>query len=569
MNLSGRGQKRPDELYDSLVNHPDLLICRWLEDTTLTFVNDAYAKLYGYKKEDLLGRKWIGFLSDHISTEVQQDIRFSKEEGGVIQREDPQKASDGTIHWLRWYNQPIFDESGEIVEFQSVAIDVTSQKEAQEKLRTKNKEVNLILDNIEELIAFHNPDMSLLWVNRAYAKAINKTKEELRGKMCYEVWYGLSKPCDNCPVKRAIEEKRVISEEITVNGRIWQIKTYPVFNSSGELLGVVDLSFDSTDERMLTAQLRESEERFRRLVESTDDIVFELDVEGKLTAIHGRWLERIDFDSKHILGKTAAEILPPEEAAIHIEKAARAAQGVSTGYEWSLKGPDTEQVYSILLSPIAEEGSVTGVVGIGREITKLKETQRALVETRDQLILSMSRLLRIKDPYTAYHQERVEKLASLIAKKIELSAKRRRTVRFASLLHDIGKIAIPADILNKPGKLNPIELGLIRQHPRSGYEILKDIDFGTPVAETVIQHHERLDGSGYPSGLSGEEIFLEAKIIAVADVVEAISSHRPYRAALGIDEAVAEIKSKSGILYDENVVRSCLEILESGFSFEL
>lgn len=567
MNLSGRGQKRPYELYDSLVNHPDLLICRWLEDTTLTFVNDAYAKLYGYKKEDLLGRKWIGFLSDHISAEVKQDIRLSREMGSVIQREDPQKASDGTIHWLRWYNQPIFDESGEIVEFQSVAIDVTSQKEAQEKLRTKSKEMNLILDNIEELIAFHNPDMSLLWVNRAYARAINKTKEELRGKMCYEAWYGLPKPCDDCPVKRAIEGRRVIAEEVTVNGRIWQIKAYPVFNSSGELVGVVDLSFDSTDERMLTARLRESEERFRRLVESTDDIVFELDVEGKLTAIYGSWLKSIDFDSKEILGKTADEILPPEEAVVHIEQAARAVKGVSTAYEWSFNGVDSERVYSILLSPISEDGSVTGVVGIGREITKLKETERALVETRDQLILSMSRLLRIKDPYTAYHQERVEKLASLIAKRMGLSDERLRTVKFASLLHDIGKIAIPADILNKPGKLNPIELGLIRQHPRSGYEILKDIDFGIPVSETVLQHHERLDGSGYPGGLRREEISFEAMIIAVADVVEAISSHRPYRAALGIDEAVSEIKTKSGILYDEDVVKVCLEILESGFSF--
>ena len=567
MSLSERSQKRPDELYDSLVNHPDLLICRWLEDTTLTFVNDAYAKFYGYKKEDLLGSKWIGFLSDHISTEVQKDIRLSREEGGVIQREDPQKASDGTIHWLRWYNQPIFDESGEIVEFQSVAIDVTSQKEAQEKLRTKSKEMNLILDNIEELIAFHNPDMSLLWVNRAYARAINKTKEELRGKMCYEAWYGLPKPCDDCPVKRAIEERRVIAEEVTVNGRIWQIKAYPVFNSSGELVGVVDLSFDSTDERMLTARLRESEERFRKLVESTDDIVFELDVEGGLTSIFGKWSEKAAFVSKDLLGKTADEILSPEEAAVHIEQAARAAKGASTSYEWSFNGVDSEHVYNILLSPISEEGSVTGVVGIGREITKLKETERALVETRDQLILSMSRLLRIKDPYTAYHQERVEKLASLIAKRMGLSDERLRTVKFASLLHDIGKIAIPADILNKPGKLNPIELGLIRQHPRSGYEILKDIDFGIPVSETVLQHHERLDGSGYPGGLRREEISFEAMIIAVADVVEAISSHRPYRAALGIDEAVSEIKTKSGILYDEDVVKVCLEILESGFSF--
>jgi len=135
----------------------------------------------------------------------------------------------------------------------------------------------------------------------------------------------------------------------------------------------------------------------------------------------------------------------------------------------------------------------------------------------------------------------------------------------ASRLHDIGKLFIPADILNKPGKLNEIEWALIENHPEEGFKILKEIHFGPPVAEIVRQHHERIDGSGYPRGLKNEEIMLEARIIAAADVVEAISSHRPYRPALGLEMALEEIKSGVGTKYDEEVVKGCLELFSSGF----
>ena len=135
----------------------------------------------------------------------------------------------------------------------------------------------------------------------------------------------------------------------------------------------------------------------------------------------------------------------------------------------------------------------------------------------------------------------------------------------ASRLHDIGKLFIPADILNKPGKLNEIEWALIENHPEEGFKILKEIHFGPPVAEIVRQHHERIDGSGYPRGLKNEEIMLEARILAAADVVEAVSSHRPYRPALGLEMALEEIKSGVGTKYDEEVVKGCLELFSSGF----
>jgi len=141
-------------------------------------------------------------------------------------------------------------------------------------------------------------------------------------------------------------------------------------------------------------------------------------------------------------------------------------------------------------------------------------------------------------------------------------------LRIAGTIHDIGKIAVPAEILSKPGRLSELEFGLIKGHPSTGFDILADVDFGRPVAEIVLQHHERLDGSGYPRALSGEDILPEARILAVADVVEAMSSHRPYRAALGMEAALAEVREHAGVKYDADVVATCVRLVkEQGFQF--
>lgn len=184
-------------------------------------------------------------------------------------------------------------------------------------------------------------------------------------------------------------------------------------------------------------------------------------------------------------------------------------------------------------------------------------------------VQALASLIQMKDPYTDGHQRRVADLACAIAAKMGLSDDRIRGLRLAALVHDIGKITVPAGILNKPGRLTEAEFSLIKGHPRTGYDILKKIDFNWPVADIVLQHHERLDGSGYPQGLRGSEILLEARILGVADVVEAMASHRPYRPARGIARALAEIARNAGVLYDSDVVRACLELFqEGGFRFE-
>ena len=174
-----------------------------------------------------------------------------------------------------------------------------------------------------------------------------------------------------------------------------------------------------------------------------------------------------------------------------------------------------------------------------------------------------------RDPYTAGHQRRVADLARSIATEMNLSADQIDGIRMAAAIHDLGKISVPAEILSKPTKLTALEFSLIKTHAQSGYDILKDIDFTFPVARMILEHHERMDGSGYPNGLIGEEILLESRILAVADVVESMASHRPYRPSLGVDAAMKEIEKNKGTLYDNAVADACLRLFrEKGYQLE-
>lgn len=199
---------------------------------------------------------------------------------------------------------------------------------------------------------------------------------------------------------------------------------------------------------------------------------------------------------------------------------------------------------------------------------KLKESQERAHTMLLDFIAALGATIEVRDPYTAGHQRRVAHLAVEIARELQWPQDQVEGLYLASVVHDFGKIRIPAEILTKPGRLSELEFGFIRQHPETGYEILKSVDFPWPIAQTVLQHHERLDGSGYPYGLKDGEILPEAKILSVADVVEAMTSHRPYRAALGIDAALDEITRHRNVLYDAAVVDACIRLFcEKGYAF--
>ena len=200
---------------------------------------------------------------------------------------------------------------------------------------------------------------------------------------------------------------------------------------------------------------------------------------------------------------------------------------------------------------------------------KLKENYQKLQKSLEDTIRVLALVGEIRDPYTAGHQRRVAQLACAIAKEMKFSKEQINTIRMAGIVHDIGKMSVPAEILSKPSKLDESEMNLIKRHPQFGYEILKDIEFPWPIAKIVLQHHERLNGSGYPLGLTEKDIMLEAKILSVTDVVEAMASHRPYRPALGIDKALEEICRNKGVFYDTEIVDMCLKLFnEKKFKFK-
>jgi PAS domain S-box-containing protein len=207
------------------------------------------------------------------------------------------------------------------------------------------------------------------------------------------------------------------------------------------------------------------------------------------------------------------------------------------------------------------EGTVIDTTKRKRAETALKKSYEKLHDTLNATVIALATAVEMRDPYTAGHQRRVAHLASAIAKEMGLAQAQIDGMWVMGLLHDVGKIGIPAEILSKPGKLNEYEFSLIQTHPGAGYDVVKGVSFPWPVAQAILQHHERLDGSGYPSQCSGEAIIPEARILAVADVVEAMTSHRPYRPAHTMTKALEEISEKKGILFDPVVVEACVRII--------
>jgi HD-GYP domain-containing protein (c-di-GMP phosphodiesterase class II) len=209
-----------------------------------------------------------------------------------------------------------------------------------------------------------------------------------------------------------------------------------------------------------------------------------------------------------------------------------------------------------------------GIAALQTAIAKI-QYQASLRESLEQTIQVIADTGEERDSYTGGHQRRVAKLCTQIATELGFSADRAHGLHLAASIHDLGKIAIPAEILVKPRRLTAMEFGMIKEHPTIGFNILKEVNFPWPIAQIIRQHHERIDGTGYPLGLKGDAILLESKILAVADIVEAMASHRPYRAALGIESALNEIKAQRGITLDAEVVDACVRVFqEKGYEIE-
>lgn len=323
------------------------------------------------------------------------------------------------------------------------------------------------------------------------------------------------------------------------------------------------------------ATLIESEQRFRSLVEQSIAGIYIIQ-DGKVAYANPRTAEILGYpDGDALLGRPPADFVAPRDRPALEQSHQKLLSGELSRSEslFSALRPDGSTVDVAVTRSMAAYRSRPAIIGLMQDLSdrKVAEDQirryaKQLEQTFIQTVGLATRLSEMRDPYTAGHEQRVAEIAVAIGREMGLDEDRLKGLRVGGHLHDVGKITVPTEILAKPGRLTPLEYALIQQHAQAGYDVLKEVSFPWPVAQIALQHHERVDGSGYPQGLAGDAILLEARITAVADVVESMASHRPYRSAVGIDAALAEIERGRGSAYDPVVADTCLRLFrEMGF----
>jgi response regulator RpfG family c-di-GMP phosphodiesterase len=326
-------------------------------------------------------------------------------------------------------------------------------------------------------------------------------------------------------------------------------------------------------------RLQESEARFRSLADMSSDFYWESDAGRRLTlrTSAGRKSSAVSAAERGGQGQERRREVPsylsPNGPAWAAHRAVLDAHQPFRDFELSrVDGDGTVRYFLISGDPVFDgSGAFTGYRGVGTDISEKKRAEEQIQRQLAQIQMAfmstvqvVTTLVKMRDPYTASHVRRVAETSVAIGTELGFDAHRLEGLRVAGYLHDVGKITIPSDILSKPGELNPAEVQLVQGHVQASYDVLKVVQFPWPVAEIALQHHERMDGSGYPQGLKGEAIMLEARIIAVADVVESMSLHRPYRPALGIEAALSEIQRGRGSVYDSAVADACIKLFREG-----
>lgn len=320
--------------------------------------------------------------------------------------------------------------------------------------------------------------------------------------------------------------------------------------------------------------LKESEERYRGVVENAHDAIYILAL-NSFQYVNPAFERLTGLNKKELCSKEFNfwKIVHPDD--IKLVKAKKSGNKVLNRIEFKIISKDGEEKVVEANTVIIGKNGEAKEMGILRDITVRKTVEEERIQNYERLkrnleetINALALAVEMRDAYTAGHQRRVTQLACAIAEEMGLPEEKIEGIRMAGMIHDVGKVLIPAEILCRPGLLSKIDFSMIQTHPKVGHDILKTIEFPYPVAQIVLQHHERMNGSGYPERLTGKEILVEARVLGVADVVEAISSRRPYRAALGTEKALKEISKKRGILYDPKAVDACMKLFkEEGFKF--
>ena len=563
----------------NIINNTNIWINMLDNKANVTVWNKVAEKISGYSAQEVIGHnkiwEWL-YPDEEYRKEISRKAVAIIEKGEAEEdSETTIRCKDGKVKTISWNSRNLTDSQGKIIGSISIGRDITEYKQAEQAMLESEKRYRELFNHMSSGVIIYEAkengrDFIIKNINPAVEKIEKIKKEDILGKSVLKVFPAVK---DSSLFKVFQEvwktgkpQQHLLSlyQDQRITG--WR-ENYIYRLPSGEIVAVYD---DITERRLAEKKLKESEEKYRTVFENTGTAMIIVE-EDMTISVANRQVEQLSgYSKKEIENKMKwTELVIPEDLErmkeYHLLR--RKEKGSApTSYEFSLRDK-LGGIKNIWLNIGIIPGTKKSVASL-TDITARKAYEGKLKKSIKDVIYTIGKITETRDPYTSGHQLKVSKLATAIAQEMKLPQDKIEGIRIASLVHDIGKISIPSEILSKPSKLSEIEYRLIKNHSQIGYDILKSIEFPWPIAQIVLQHQERLNGSGYPQGLKGDDILLEAKIIAVADVIEAMSSHRPYRPALGIDKALKEISQNRGILYDSEVVDACIKLFkEKDFKF--
>ena len=540
-----------------------------------TFVNNRMVDLLGYEYEEIMGRSLSFFLFEEDLPGFHE--KAAKRRQGIAERYERRiRRKDGNILWAHVSATPIMDEAGHFQGSFAMFTDITERKQAEEALLESEKKYRSIFENAVEGMFQSTPDGQLITANPSMARIFRYVSPEEMIDQVSNIGLQLYANEEN---RRDFQQ--LLGEHGIAGGFeapfyrkdgtvLWgTLNVRAVKDSPGNVLYYEGTLEDITPRKEAEEGLKKSEEKYRNIFENAVMGIYQVTPSGQylsanpvLARIHG-------YNSPEEMIESVADITQ-----LYVDPSRRAElkrimneQDFVKGFEIIMRKKDgsLHWVSNTAQTIRDKDGTILYYEGTIEDITSRKLAEESVKQLK-QILLgtlhALSQSIEIREPGITGHHKRASNLGSAIARAMGLADDMAESIRVAGLVHDIGNMSVPSEILSKPGRLTELEYNFVKLHPRSGYDILKETGLPYPVAEIVLQHHERMNGSGYPQGLKGKEMLLEARVLAVADVVETMASPRPYRPSRGIDAALEEIRKNRGTLYDAQIVDTCLTLFK-------